>query len=147
MNPDTPPTEGVRILLVQENVVGGVHLRLAVELSGLRPALNVIDHRLEAVRAVAQEIRSGAELPDLILAEVDMCEEPGREIVHTIRATSELAVVPLVVIGPGERPEEARWAREFGVHGLITRPMRASDLHRVGREIANAWSCRGVVMN
>jgi CheY-like chemotaxis protein len=147
MNSDTPPADGVRILLVQENVVGGVHLRLAVEFSGLRPALSVIDHRVEAVRAVAADIRSGAGLPDLILAEVDMCEEPGRQIVHTIRATSELAEVPLVVIGPGERAEELRWARELGAHGFIARPARASDLHRVGREIANAWSCRGLVMN
>ena len=147
MNSDTPAADGVRILLVQENVVGGVHLRLAVEFSGLRPALSVIDHRVEAVRAVAADIRSGAGLPDLILAEVDMCEEPGRQIVHTIRATSELAEVPLVVIGPGERAEELRWARELGAHGFIARPARASDLHRVGREIANAWSCRGLVMN
>ena len=128
----------LRVFLFKRPFVDGFHLRLAIGMSLLWCDVQVLERSSRGVRTACAIARSGRPLPGLVLVE----EEGGGDggwFESRIRH-SELADLPLAVLGDGEDPGAERHALREGADGFISLPTRASELARTGRDIARFWT-------
>jgi DNA-binding NarL/FixJ family response regulator len=132
-----------RILLLQSDHVGALHLRLAIDMSSAWSVVSTIDRQIADVRSLCSSIRAGADAPQVILVECNPLEASSRGVLSLIRRAPELHQAWLAVLGDGEDAEEESQALSLGARTFIAKPERASDLARIGREITRICEAVG----
>ena len=139
MSSSHPSTRPVRVLLLQTNLVASLHLRLAIDMASVPSEVSVMESSVENVRGQCFSVRTGAVPPDVVVVECDPRDESSRRVLTSIARAPELSSATLVVIGDGDEAEESAQALMVGAHAFIAKPERASELGRIGREIARVF--------
>ena len=87
------------ILLVEDNP-SDVHLtRKALRDSKMRNNLNVVHDGVEAMQYLRREgTYSDAEMPDLILLDLNMPRKNGREVLAEMKTDERLKHIPVVIL-------------------------------------------------
>jgi DNA-binding NarL/FixJ family response regulator len=133
-------SEPIHILLVRDDPVGSLHLRLAIAMAPIRTVVHGIEKTVSAVRSLTRSIRGGSRAPQLILLECNLKDAASQEILSLARKSPEIARAALVVLGDGDDPEQESKASVLGATGFIARPERASDLPRLARDLGRVWT-------
>ena len=108
----------VNLLLVEDNP-GDVDLILDV--------LQASDNPSEVTVAVDGEealvrLRSGAELPDLVILDLNLPKKDGRAVLREMKADDALRMLPVVVLSSSEAERDL--ADAYGLHAncFVTKP-------------------------
>lgn len=88
----------------------------------LRPGLAIRTARdgvelLEQLRSCAP-----AQLPALLLVDLNMPRMDGRELLRALRGEPRLAAIPVVVLTTSVEPEDRRRAAALGTAGYLSKP-------------------------
>ena len=73
-------------------------------------------------------LQSGAELPSIILSDVEMPRMDGYGLVSTIRKTAGLSHIPLVFITSRAGEKHRQKAAELGIDEYLTKPFANAEL-------------------
>jgi CheY-like chemotaxis protein len=87
----------------------------------------------DAVQAVDKAIR---EKPDLILLDIKMPAGSGISGMDHLRNSSEIVLIPIIVITAYPSPELQQQVKEMGARGLISKPLR---LKTCCQESGRSW--------
>jgi CheY-like chemotaxis protein len=128
----------VRVFLFKRPFVDAFHLRLAIGMSLLQCDVQVLERADQGMRTACAIAKCGPPLPGLVLVE----DEGGGEAASFERRLrrSEIGDLPLAVLGDGADPAAERRAISEGADGFISLPIRASELARMGRDLARFWA-------
>ncbi|MBY0279642.1 response regulator [Candidatus Binatia bacterium] len=119
----SPPRR--RALVVDDSVTVRTDLLLKLEAIGI-DAHGVADG--PAALAWLKSAHANAQLIDVLLLDLQMPGMSGIELAREIRCDTSLAGVPMIMItGFAERCHEVE-AREAGIAGYLTKPVRQTDL-------------------
>jgi two-component system phosphate regulon response regulator PhoB len=115
-----------RILVVEDHPHIADIVQTRLRLDGMDPVLcaNGID-------AIA---RVGAEPFDAVVLDVMMPVVDGYEVLRHIRATPEIAALPVILLTAKARPEDVERGLAMGADEYITKPFGPHDLVRTLRK-------------
>ncbi|HEX7113570.1 MAG TPA: response regulator [Steroidobacter sp.] len=74
--------------------------------------------------------------PDLVLLDVMMPRLDGPGTLERMRATSELASIPVVFVTAKAMPQEIKRFKELGAAAVIAKPF---DPMQLGRQVLSIW--------
>jgi len=129
----------LRVFLFKREFVDVFHLRLAIGMAFDECYVNVIDQNDAGLRTACAAARSGRALPSLILFERTHREPRSVRALESIRNVPELRPLPIVILGDGEDPDAVLRAYQDGADAFVPLPQRASELPRIGRDVAQFW--------
>jgi two-component system, chemotaxis family, response regulator Rcp1 len=138
--PDTPNTEPIQILLVEDNPGDA---RLAVEALKESKVCNVL-HRVEdGVQAMRylrkQDEYASMPLPDLILLDLNLPRRDGREVLEEIKGDPQLKVVPVVVLTTSAAERDLLKTYHLHANAYIVKPIDFHQFIEIVHAIEGFW--------
>ena len=135
MKPDTA-VSAARILVIEDNRSDVFLLDRALKKQDLRFELI---HLLSGVEALAFIRREGAysdaEIPDLILLDLNLAKYTGEDILREIRDAGHLRGVPVCVWSSSQSRRDDAQLKELGVTQFITKPSGLDQFMEIGKII------------
>lgn len=134
-----PDLDNVRIFLIKREFVDAFDLRLAVAMAFPRYSIHVLDQTEAGLRTTCAIVRSAEMIPSLVLLEQTYREAEGVRMIGRLRELPELRQFPVVLLGDGDDPFSEIIALQDGADAFVPLADRASELPRVGRDLARFW--------
>ena len=111
------------------------------DLMFIREAINYVDNGYEVVEFTngieaikyLHRAKADAQLPCLILLDVNMPLLDGKKTLEKIRTELELNNLPVIVLTSSQNPNDRALFRSKGVE-MYTKPMRVAELHVMVKE-------------
>ena len=112
LSKETPSTgsNGIRILIVEDNPADAYLTKLALKRQGLSFSAIVVDDGEPAIAYLKAEAPyEGASLPDLVVLDLNLKCMDGLDVLRWIRAEPKLDLIPVVVLSssPADAQREA----------------------------------------
>jgi two-component system response regulator len=107
-----------------------------VELAVLRDGEEAADYLLH--RGAFSD-RRDCRLPDLIVLDLNLPRMTGLELLRLIRATPEIALIPVVILSTSRRPEDVRDAYAAGANTYVEKPLDFERFVVVIRTLQSLW--------
>lgn len=96
-------------------------------------------HFLNDGEQLMTELKSGRELPGLILLDLNMPKKDGREALREIKGNPELRHIPVVVLTTSKAEEDIVRTYNLGVNSFISKPVTFASLVKVITDITHYW--------
>jgi two-component system, chemotaxis family, response regulator Rcp1 len=130
----------LRILLVEDNE-GDIVLTLeAFQHTIIRNTISVVRDGEEALEYLTRQGKhTGAELPDIILLDINLPKMDGKEVLNYIKNDEELKRIPVVMLTTSSSERDILDAYTGHANCYITKPVDFSKFIEVVRSIENFW--------
>jgi CheY-like chemotaxis protein len=116
------------ILVVDDNP-GDIELvRIAFEMSDMPVRMDWVTDGHEAMRRLERTVDRVADLPELILLDLNMPRANGFEVLRFLRDQGLTERVPVVVLSTSRQAEDRRRCLELGAREFRTKPELIRDL-------------------
>ncbi len=80
-----------------------------------------------------------AELPSLILLDLNMPRKDGREVLDELKKNITLRKIPIVVLTTSKADTDINRAYDLGVNSYIQKPVRFNEFVEVIKVLSNYW--------
>ncbi|MFC2061018.1 response regulator [Elusimicrobiota bacterium] len=132
--------KSINILLVEDNP-GDVRLaQEALKDSKLKNNLHVVTDGEQALEYLRQqENYSVAELPDMILLDLNLPKKDGREVLVEIKEDPELKRIPVVVLTTSKSKQDIKKCYDSHVNCYITKPVDLEHFMKIVKSIEEFW--------
>ena len=131
------------ILLVEDNPDDVELTRLAFAEAGAPHRLHVLSDGAEAVdyllRRGRHAAREAADLPALVLLDLNLPRLDGREVLQAIRADDTTRCLPVVVLTTSAEPGDVDKAYALGANSYIQKPVEFDRFVEVVRQVGRYW--------
>lgn len=77
--------------------------------------------------------------PALILLDLNMPRQDGRESLQKIKAMPPFEAIPVVVLTTSQEPRDKTFAREMGAEHFITKPATFGEWVEMMKRLGNHW--------
>ena len=140
MNSDLQSWQAIEILLVEDNP-GDVELtREALDDAKVANRLHVVDDGADAVEFLFRRGKfANAPRPDIILLDLNLPKKDGRQVLSEIKANSDLAQIPVVVLTTSQAEEDILRAYQLHANCYITKPVDFNQFLRIVATIEEFW--------
>jgi len=129
----------VRILLAEDNEGDIFLVRRALEKRGLSFQLAVAHNGEEALRLLdAAEAGPTADVPTLILLDLNLPRVDGGEILARLRKTPVFSKTPVIVITSSDSPRDRNLAMSLGASAYFRKPTDLSSFMQLGQVVEAA---------
>jgi CheY-like chemotaxis protein len=132
--------KNAHILLVEDNEGDIVLTQEVFRSSGLRNPLSVVRDGEEALDFLYQKKQfENAELPHLILMDINIPKMNGKEILAIIKNDEDLKIIPVIMLTTSSADNDIRDCYKNHANCFITKPLNFSDFAKAISEIKNFW--------
>jgi signal transduction histidine kinase len=126
----------LRVLLVEDNLDDAILLRRHLQRAGFAPAIT----RVETAEAMLEELRTGDNTWDIILADYNLPNFSAPEALQLLKSTG--FDIPFIVMSGAVNEETAVAAMRAGAHDYVSKGNLARLFPAIERELAEAKSRR-----
>lgn len=138
------PTNGLRILLVEDDLHDIFFIKRAFQKARLDSPLQVVTDGEEAIRYLRGEEkfsdRRSYPLPNLIITDIKMPRRNGFEVLEWVKTEGGLLKrIPVVVVSSSERPADINRAYELGANAYMLKPVGFQVVEQLFESIVNYW--------
>ena len=134
---------GHDILLVEDNPDDVELTRLAFAEAGEPHRLHVVSDGAEAVDYLLARgrhaDRDGADLPALVLLDLNLPRLDGHEVLQAIRADAGTRCLPVVALTTSIEPSDVDRAYALGANSYIQKPVEFDRFVEVVRQFGRYW--------
>jgi len=130
------------ILLVEDDVVDASTVKQALQDLRVR---NPLVHKTDGEEALEYLKDKDSQMPALMLLDLNMPKISGVELLQIIRADSQLANIPVVVLTVSKYEQDKVDTFDLGVAGYIIKAVDYDDFLRAMDIIIQYWSWNGLV--
>ncbi|NNE29610.1 MAG: response regulator [Saprospiraceae bacterium] len=136
----------VHILLIEDNP-GDVRLTQEAFKEGeMDVTLSVVMDGVEAVKFLNQEEdHVDAEIPDLILLDLNLPKMDGREVLEVIKSTQTLKRIPVVVLTTSNAEQDILKSYNLHVNCYINKPVDFDKFFDIIQKIEDFWLSTAVL--
>ncbi|MEO7730409.1 MAG: response regulator [Kofleriaceae bacterium] len=131
------------ILLVEDNPTDEALAVMAFKRSGVAYRLDVVRDGLEALDYVfatgSHAARGAAELPSLLLLDVNLPKLDGLGVLRRIRADLRTAALPVVMLTSSRQDSDVRRAYELGANAYVRKAVDFIEFAANVRALATFW--------
>ena len=140
MNPDMSEKE---ILLVEDNPDDVELTRIAFIEAKIANPLRVVRDGVEALDYLfargAHAARDVADLPSIVLLDLNLPKLDGREVLQAIRADPRTRALPVVVLTTSNEPFDVEAAYALGVNSYIRKPVDFQQFVGAVKQVGLYW--------
>lgn len=127
----------IEVLLVEDDAADIELTQEAINSLNLELNLTVVR---DGVEAMAYLRRQGdycdAQIPKLILLDLNMPRKDGREVLQEIRADDALKHLPVIVLTTSQADEDIVSSYRVGVNAFITKPIGLEGLIKITQRLS-----------
>jgi len=125
------------ILLVEDNPDDAELTRIAFAEAGVDYRLHVVGDGVQALAYLRG--CAPADLPSLVLLDLNLPKLNGREVLEAIRADPATRSLPVVVLTTSAEPFDVDTVYELGANSYIQKPVEFERFVEVVRQIGLYW--------
>lgn len=126
----------IEILLVEDDPGDVLLIRESFADHKVGNKLSVVSDGVEAMAYLRGEGKyAGQTRPDLVLLDLNLPRKNGTEVLAEMRADSDLATIPVVVLTTSEAEEDIRTSYRLHANAFITKPADFERFRAVVHEI------------
>ncbi len=131
----------IEILLIEDNP-GDVRLtREALKDGKVMNNLLVAPDGAVATEYLQGCVRTGRQLPDIVLLDLNLPLKDGREVLAEIKCDERLRHIPVVVLTTSKAEEDIIRSYQLHANCYITKPVSLDRFMEVIKEVENFWLC------
>ena len=131
----------VEILLVEDSDDDILLTREAFSSGKLINNLTVMKDGEEAMAYLRREGKhNGAQLPDIILLDLNMPRKNGLEVLEEMKADPELRHIPVIMLTTSEREQDILTSYTEGASTFIKKPVRLDEFRKVLEQFQAYWA-------
>jgi chemotaxis family two-component system response regulator Rcp1 len=138
---NTPDTDVVRILIVEDNRGDALLVREALKESQLRFELTHIsdgEKAFDYLRRRGEHLN--ADRPHLVLLDLNLPKRDGWEVLDEIRGSPDLEGIPVIVLSSSGNPADRERAARTPNSLFIRKPYTLDEFLAVGKQIERFWT-------
>ena len=141
MNTTPAQTKPIRILLAEDNPADAELARFALEEVGVEHVLQIVDDGEEALMYLnAYGKFKDAQLPELILLDLNMPKVSGKEVLKEIKSNENYRNIPVVILTSSEAKVDIKDAYRLEADYYITKPVSAEKIRAAfGSDSSSEW--------
>lgn len=130
----------IDVLLVEDNP-GDVRLTLeAFKAAKVRNTIHVVNDGAEAISYLKREgDYKNAGRPDLILLDLNLPKQNGREVLAQIKADGDLKRIPVVILTTSQAEADIEQSYELHANCFITKPVDLDRFMEIVNSIEDFW--------
>lgn len=130
----------VHILLVEDNEGDILLTREALEDSKIQVKLSVVKDGKEAIDFTGKQGKyTDAEMPDLLLLDVNLPKKNGHEVLHFIKVNENLKHIPVIMLTTSSSEKDINLSYNNYASCYITKPNDVNDFLAIVAAIENFW--------
>ncbi|HKY32715.1 MAG TPA: response regulator [Candidatus Polarisedimenticolia bacterium] len=134
--PRSSPRAPRRILLIEDNPVDAMMLRVGLEERGIPFEMQVLHHGDVAMAFARREgTFSSQPLPDMILVDLNIPGYSGSEVLKQLSGTPAFRTVKIGVFTSSNDPRDEAFSRQNGAQFYLNKPMDLEGLDRLSERI------------
>ncbi|HFQ14347.1 MAG TPA: response regulator [Gammaproteobacteria bacterium] len=130
---------GQRILLVEDNPDDEALARRALKKSALADDLIVAKDGVEALDYLLGETRSGEDMPDLILLDINLPRLNGLEVLKRLRRYPPTHNLPVVMFSSSREEQDIATSYEYGCNSYIRKPVDFNKFSDMIVQVERYW--------
>ncbi len=130
---------GQRILLVEDNPDDEALARRALKKSALADDLIVAKDGVEALDYLLGETRSGEDMPDLILLDINLPRLNGLEVLKRLRRHPPTHNLPVVMFSSSREEQDIATSYEYGCNSYIRKPVDFNKFSDMIVQVERYW--------
>lgn len=131
------------ILLVEDNPDDVELTRIAFNEAKIANALTVVTDGAEALDYLfargAHADRNPADLPSIVLLDLNLPKVDGREVLQAIRANEATKTLPVVVLTTSAEPFDVETSYALGVNSYIQKPVDFEQFVWAVKQVGLYW--------
>ena len=133
-------TSPVNILLIEDNP-GDVRLtQEAFKEGSIDIKLNVVMDGVEAIKYLKKEMPyDQADVPDLILLDLNLPKKDGREVLLEIKTDNNLKRIPVVVLTTSNAQQDILKSYNLHVNCYVNKPVDFDKFFEIIQKIEDFW--------
>jgi CheY-like chemotaxis protein len=130
----------IHILLVEDNEGDILLTTEALEDAKILVTLSVAKDGKDAIDFVARQGKfKDADLPDMLLLDVNLPRKNGHEVLKYIKENEHLKHIPVIMLTTSSSPKDINLSYNNYANCYITKPIEAVDFLAVVATIENFW--------
>jgi len=130
----------VHILLVEDNEGDILLTQEAFEEARILTRLSVVRDGKEALDFLQKQGKhTNAEMPDLILLDVNLPKKNGHEVLKYIKGDDSLKHIPVIMLTTSSSPKDINQSYNNYANCFITKPVDVNEFIGVITTIENFW--------
>jgi len=132
--------EAIHILLVEDNEGDIMLTRESLQEAKIIIKLSVVRDGKQAIEFLTKQGEyQEAELPDLLLLDVNLPKKNGHEVLKYIKASKDLSHIPVIMLTTSSSEKDISLSYNNCATWFITKPLEASNFLTVVGTIENFW--------
>lgn len=134
------PDDSTRILLVEDNPGDVRLLQEAFKTAEAKTSLSIVNTGEDAIDFLKQQGEyEQADLPDIVLLDLDLPQKGGCEVLEIIRDESPLQGLPVLMLTVSSDNEDIARCYEADANAYLTKPTDPTEFSEIVKAIEEFW--------
>jgi CheY-like chemotaxis protein len=134
--------KSLKVLLVEDNLIEIMKMKRTISLLKLKHTIHEAKNGEEALKFL--EIR--ANIPDIILLDLNMPKINGIEFLRIIKANDELKHIPTIILTTSSNQKDLLECYRTGMSGYILKPLKYEDYIKKIEVVLSYWSVNELIL-
>ena len=126
----------LKILLVEDNLIEIMKMKRTISLLKLKHSLSEAKNGEEAL----QFLENKANIPDIILLDLNMPKINGIEFLRIIKADDDLKHIPTIILTTSSNQKDLLECYRTGMSGYVLKPLKYEDYVKKIETVLAYWS-------
>jgi CheY-like chemotaxis protein len=131
----------LKILLVEDNLIEIMKMKRTISLLKLKHTLKEAKNGEEALEILEDK----ANIPDIILLDLNMPKISGIEFLKTIKANEDLKHIPTIILTTSSNQKDLLECYRTGMSGYVLKPLKYEDYVKKIENVLAYWSLNELI--
>ncbi len=137
---DTYTRQAIAILLVEDNPADVRLTQEAIKEGKVRNTMYAVNDGVEALAFLRRTGKyASADIPDLILLDLNLPKKSGLEVLAEIKLDEELKHIPIVILTTSQAEEDIVRSYDLHANAYVTKPVNLQQFIDVVKSIEEFW--------
>jgi CheY-like chemotaxis protein len=137
----------IKILLAEDNLGDVFLIKKALAQSKLNHQVTLANDGQHLMSILNMLVKDNADLPDLILLDINMPKKNGKEALAEIKSDRNLKKIPVMVFTSSKDMKDISEAYELHANSYLVKPISLEEYRKVVETIENFWLSTVVLPN
>ena len=131
----------LKILLVEDNLIGIMKMKRTISLLKLKHTIHEAKNGEEALMFLEDR----ANIPDIILLDLNMPKINGIEFLRIIKKDEDLKHIPTIILTTSSNQKDLLECYKTGMSGYVLKPLKYEDYVKKIEVVLSYWSVNELI--